>query len=155
MSLIKDAVANVFSSLNYTREEREKKFRDAAAAMVNAVNDIVLHHAGVLLEELENFDEDNWIVGNECGSAILILRDLGLERINDLGKSEVCMKETGEIWMLIHLDGVFSDDFEPMFLRGREHTVIERLAAGVDEAVEKLGLAGLRLYFNGSDILRK
>ena len=63
MSLIKDAVANVFSSLNYTREEREKKFRDAAAAMVNAVNDIVLHHAGVLLEELENFDEDNWIVG--------------------------------------------------------------------------------------------
>lgn len=155
MSLIKDAVANVFSSLNYTREEREKKFRDAAAAMVNAVNDIVLHHAGVLLEELENFDEDNWIVGNECGSAILILRDLGLERINDLGKSEVCMKETGEIWMLIHLDGVFSDDFEPMFLRGREHTVIERLTAGVDEAVEKLGLAGLRLYFNGSDILKK
>lgn len=155
MSLIKDAVANVFSSLNYTREEREKKFRDAAAAMVNAVNDIVLHHVGVLLEELENFDEDNWIVGNECGSAILILRDLGLERINDLGKSEVCMKETGEIWMLIHLDGVFSDDFEPMFLRGREHTVIERLAAGVDEAVEKLGLAGLRLYFNGSDILKK
>ncbi|UKS72199.1 hypothetical protein MOA67_gp224 [Klebsiella phage KpLz-2_45] len=155
MSFLKSTALSVFANLKYSREEREQKFRDAAAAMVNAVNDIVLHHAGVLLEELENFDEDNWILGDECGSAILILRDLGLERINDLGKSEVCMKETGEIWMLIHLDGVFGDDFEPMFLRGSEHTVIERLAVGVDEAVEKLGLAGLRLYFNGSDILKK
>lgn len=155
MSLIKDAVANVFSSLNYTREEREKKFADSVTEMRESINAIIVYHTSELLEELTNFDESNWIVGDECGKTILFLKDLSPNRCEDFGKMEVAMKETGEVWVRIILDNVFSDGFEPAFLKARERTLIPALETMVTEAEARIGLAGLMLEYKGKSILAK
>lgn len=153
MSLIKSSVASIFSSLNYTREEREKKFADAVTTMRESINEIILHHTRELLEELTHFDETNWIVGDESGKAILFLRDLASSRVEDFGGMEVAMKESGEVWMRIELDNVFSDDFEPMFLKAKERTLMSDLKTMVTEAEERIGLAGLVLMYEGKNIL--
>ena len=155
MSLIKDAVANIFASLNYTREEREKKFADSVTEMRETINAIIVYHTSELLEELTNFDETNWVVGDECGKTILFLKDLAPSRCEDFGEMEVGMKETGEVWVLITLDNVFSDGFQPGFLRAKERTLMPALEEMVAEAEARIGLAGLRLEYKGKSILAK
>lgn len=153
MSLIKSTVESVFASLNYTREEREKKFADSVIEMRESINEIILHHTRELLDELTQFDETNWIVGDECGKAVLFLKDLAPSRVEDFGEMEVAMKESGEVWIRIELDNVFSDGFEPMFLKAKERTLMYDLKTMISEAEERIGLAGLVLMYEGKNIL--
>lgn len=155
MSLIKNAAANVFASLNYTREEREKKFADSVNEMCENIKTITEAQMHRLLEELTQFDLDNWIVSDECGSALLILKDISDDHIETIcGKLEVVLKAPEEIWVRIALDKVYSDGFEPIFLKAKDRALTEFLVNYTQEAMKEYGLAALAFTFEGKNIIK-
>lgn len=155
MNSLKTAAANVFASLGYTREQREALYQDTVTEMFNAVKEVCEFHLNALSQELKVFDIDNWIVGDECGNAMLILKDLGSASIDEVGSLEVVMMESGEIWVRIILDHVYSDGFEPMLLKGGERTLLTLLNEYVEKTTKSYGLTGLDFAFEGKDVLKK
>lgn len=155
MNSLKTAAANIFASLNYTREQREALYQDTVTEMFNAVKEVCEFQLDALAQELKVFDQDNWIVGDECGNALLILKDLGSASIDEVGSLEVVMRESGEIWARVILDHIYSDGFEPMLLKGGERTLLTLLNEYVEETTKSYDLAGLTIAFEGKDILKK
>lgn len=156
MNSLKTAAANVFASLSYTREQREALYQDSVTEMFNAVKEVCEFQLDALSKYLSDFDSTDWIVGDECGNALLMLRDLGKSDVATVGSLEVVMRESGEIWARVILDHVFySDGFEPMFLKAGERTLLTQLNEYVGEVIKSYGLTGFTIAFEGKDILKK
>lgn len=155
MNSLKTTAANIFASLGYTREQREALYQDTVTEMFNAVKDICDYQLKALTSELNNFNSNNWLLGDECGNAVLILRDLGKSEIDEVGSMAVAMMETGEIIVRISLDGVYEDGFEPIFLESKDPTLLALLNKYVEETTKSYGLAGFTILFGGKDVLQK
>lgn len=155
MTTLKTSAAAVFASLELTREERETAWQESIAEMLGSIKQATLSQLEMMRDELENFDITNWIVGDECGKALLIFRKQDKIFSASVGEMELAMKEGGEIWARMNVDGIYSDGFEPMFLVAKDPTLMALLAEFVETTAESYGLADLALFFNGKNILSK
>lgn len=155
MFTLKTAAAAVFASLGLTREERDAAYQESITEMLESIKQATLSQLENMIIELEDFDITNWIVGDECGKALLIYRKQDTLLLANGGEMELAMKEGGEIWARMNLDEIYSDGFEPMFLVAKEPDLLTRLAEFVEETVKSYELTDLAIYFNGKNILKK
>lgn len=152
---LKAAAANVFNALNSNRDDRERNTIVDATLMVRAVRGIIEQRLEDVKEGLANFNIDHWMLSDECGSAVLVLRDITGAAAAQSGELYVVMKETGEIWVRIRLDKVSSvDGFEHIFLEGHERNVISQLNELVSHLLIEHELAGLSLNYHGKDLVK-
>lgn len=155
MSSLKEAAKSAFASLNLTREEREQLMVDDSAELAEVVKNIITVNLDRLLKEINDFDKDFWMIGDECGKAVLVLRDRVWGESESLGELQAVLVEDGEIYVKISLDKIFEDGFEPLILTSRERSAIWLVENVVTEIKATYEINTLKLYLEGKDILSK